>query len=168
MIVYESYDIPRYFFGQIPCFCSVSFACDVVFAFRNFVRWRTKFSCLLSFRIASRQYWQIFRHRQTIGDISNIADTYLKYFFESSNKVEWLDNLSRLLKSWVIRLAQCFLSSRVWTFFMFVSTLSLSCFDNEKLRLLNSKPLLKTLRQLFLVKNVIRSSAEIIGKRKLF
>ncbi len=51
---------------------------------------------------------------------------------------------------------------------MFVSTLSLSCFDNEKLRLLNSKPLLQTLRQLFLVKNVKRSSAEIIGKRKLF
>ena len=76
MKVDESYNIPRYFFGQIPCFCSVSFACDVVFAFRNFVRWRTKFSCLLSFRIASRQYWQIFRHCQTIGDISNIADTY--------------------------------------------------------------------------------------------
>ncbi len=37
-IVYESYNIPRYFFGQIPCFCSVLFACDVVFAFRNFVR----------------------------------------------------------------------------------------------------------------------------------
>ena len=77
-IVYESYDIPRYFFGQIPCFRSVSFTCDVVFAFRNFVRWWTKFSCLLSFRIASRQYRQIFRHRQTIGDISNIADTYAK------------------------------------------------------------------------------------------
>jgi hypothetical protein len=73
---YESYDIPRYFFGQIPCFRSVLFACDVVFAFRNFVQWRTKFSCLLSFRITSRQYWQIFCHRQTIGDISNIADTY--------------------------------------------------------------------------------------------
>ncbi len=73
--VYESYDIPRYFFGQIPCFRSVSFACDVVFAFRNFVWWRTKFSCLLSFRIASRQYRQIFCHGQTIGDISNVADT---------------------------------------------------------------------------------------------
>ncbi len=36
--VYESYDILRYFFGQIPCFHSVSFACDVLFAFRNFVR----------------------------------------------------------------------------------------------------------------------------------
>jgi hypothetical protein len=33
--VYESYDIPRYFFSQIPCFCSVLFACDVVFAFCN-------------------------------------------------------------------------------------------------------------------------------------
>ncbi len=77
MKVYESYDIPRYFFGQIPCFRSVSFACDVLFAFRNFVRWRMKFSCLLSFCIASRQYRQIFCHRQTIGDISNIADTYL-------------------------------------------------------------------------------------------
>ena len=72
---YESYDIPQYFFGQIPCFRSVSFACDVVFAFRNFVRWWAKFSCLLSFRIASRQYRQIFRHSQMIGDISNIADT---------------------------------------------------------------------------------------------
>ncbi len=36
--VYESYDIPRYFFGLIPCFHSISFACDVVFAFCNFVR----------------------------------------------------------------------------------------------------------------------------------
>jgi hypothetical protein len=32
----ESYDIPQYFFGQIPCFHSVSFNCDVLFAFRNF------------------------------------------------------------------------------------------------------------------------------------
>ncbi len=39
-------EIPRNFFGQIPCFRSIS------------------------------QYWQIFHHRQTIGDISNIADTY--------------------------------------------------------------------------------------------
>ncbi len=38
MKVYESYDIPQYFFGQIPCFRSVSFACDVVFAFPNFIR----------------------------------------------------------------------------------------------------------------------------------
>ncbi len=38
MIVYESYDIPRYFYGQIPCFRSISFACDIVFAFRNFVQ----------------------------------------------------------------------------------------------------------------------------------
>jgi hypothetical protein len=37
MKVYESYNIPQYFIGQIPCFCSVSFACDVLFAFRNFV-----------------------------------------------------------------------------------------------------------------------------------
>jgi hypothetical protein len=35
--LYESYDIPRYFFGQIPCFRSVSFAYNVVFAFRNFI-----------------------------------------------------------------------------------------------------------------------------------
>ncbi len=79
MKVDESYDIPQYFFGQIPCFCSVSFACDVLFAFRNFVPWQTKFSCLLLYRITSRQYWKIFRHRQTIGDISNIADTYLLF-----------------------------------------------------------------------------------------
>jgi hypothetical protein len=65
----KSYDIPRYFFGQIPCFHSVSFTCDVLFAFRNFIRWLTKFSCLLSYCITSRQY------HQTIGDISNIADT---------------------------------------------------------------------------------------------
>ncbi len=63
------------FFGQIPCFCSVSFTYDVLFAFRNFVPWQTKFSCLLLYRIASRQYRQIFHHHQTIGDISNIADT---------------------------------------------------------------------------------------------
>ncbi len=36
-----------------------------------------KFSCLLSYCIASRQYRQIFHHHQTIGDISNIADTYI-------------------------------------------------------------------------------------------
>ncbi len=71
----KSYDIPRYFFGQIPCFRSVSFACNVLFAFHNFVRWQTKFSCLLLYRIASRQYRQIFCHSQTKGDISNITDT---------------------------------------------------------------------------------------------
>jgi hypothetical protein len=30
---------------------------------------------LLLYRFASRQHRQIFCHRQTIGDISNIADT---------------------------------------------------------------------------------------------
>ncbi len=68
------YEIPRYFFHQIPSFCSISFACDVLLAFRNFVQWRMKFSCLLLYGIASRQYREIFRHCQTIGDISNIAD----------------------------------------------------------------------------------------------
>ncbi len=85
--VYESYDIPWYFFGQIPCFRSGSFACDVLFAFHNFVRWRTKFSCLLSFRIASRQYWQIFRHRQIIKvifQISQILSSDWKSYHPSS------------------------------------------------------------------------------------
>jgi hypothetical protein len=71
----ESYDIPRYFFGQIPCFCSVLFAYDVLFAFHNFVQWRMEFYCWLLYRIASRQYQETFRHRQTISDISNITDT---------------------------------------------------------------------------------------------
>ncbi len=88
MKVYESYNIPPYFFGQIPCFRSVSFACDVLFAFCNFIRGWTKFSCLLLYRIASRQYRQIFRHRQAIGDISNIADTY------------WLQWMSNQLWCW--------------------------------------------------------------------
>ncbi len=52
------------------------FNCDVLFAFCNFVLWWTKFFCLLLYRFSSRQYWQIFRHCQMIGDISNIADTY--------------------------------------------------------------------------------------------
>jgi hypothetical protein len=30
---------------------------------------------LLPYHFASRQYWQIFHHRQMKGDISNIADT---------------------------------------------------------------------------------------------
>ena len=77
------YDIPRYFFGQIPCFRSVSFTYDVVFAFRNFVRWWTKFSCLLSFRIASRQYRQIFRHCHRPSILSNIADTYVIHKWHS-------------------------------------------------------------------------------------
>ncbi len=76
MKVDESYDIPQYFFSQIPCFHSVSFNCDVLFAFCNFVMWWTKFFCLLLYRFASRQYQQIFRHHQMIGEISNIADTY--------------------------------------------------------------------------------------------
>ncbi len=63
------------FFGQIPCFHSVSFNYDVLFAFRNFVPWWMKFFCLLLYSFASWQYRQIFHHRQTIGDISNIADT---------------------------------------------------------------------------------------------
>ncbi len=37
MKVDESYDIPRYFFSQIPCFCFVLFDCNVLFAFHNFV-----------------------------------------------------------------------------------------------------------------------------------
>ncbi len=76
MKVDKSYDIPWYFFGQIPCFCSVLLNWDVLFAFRNFVPWWTKFFCLLLCRFTSRQYRQIFRHHQTTGDISNIADTY--------------------------------------------------------------------------------------------
>ncbi len=76
--IYESYDIPRYFFSQIPCFRSVSFDCDVLFAFHNFVPWRTKFFCLLLYHFTSRQYRQIFRHHHMIGNISNIADTYFQ------------------------------------------------------------------------------------------
>jgi hypothetical protein len=64
------------FFRQITYFCSVSFDYDVLFAFRNFVPWWTKFFCLLLYGFASRQHRQIFRHRQMIGDISNIAETY--------------------------------------------------------------------------------------------
>ena len=75
MKVDESYNILQYFFSQIPCFHSVSFNCDVLFAFCNFVPWWTKFFCLLLYCFASRQYQQIFRHRQMIGDISNIAET---------------------------------------------------------------------------------------------
>jgi hypothetical protein len=37
-----------------------------------------KFFCLLSYCFASRQHRQIFRHHQTKGDISNIADAYAK------------------------------------------------------------------------------------------
>ncbi len=77
MKVDESYDIPWYFFGQIFCFHSISFNCDVLFTFRNFVPWQTKLFCLLLYCFASRKYRQIFCHPQTIGDISNIADTYL-------------------------------------------------------------------------------------------
>ena len=84
-IVYESYDIPRYFFSQIPCFCSVSFNCDVLFAFCNFVPWQTKFFCLLLYCFASRQHRQIFCHHQTIGDISNIADTYQRHLSQILN-----------------------------------------------------------------------------------
>ncbi len=71
----ERYKIPRYFFGQSPCFRYISFACNVLFAFHNFIQWQMKFSCLLSYCIASRQYRQIFCHHQTLGDISNITDT---------------------------------------------------------------------------------------------
>ena len=80
MKVDESYDIPWYFFGQITYFHSVSSNCDVLLAFHNFVLWWMKFFCLLSYRFTSRQYWQIFCHCQTKGDISNIADTYLTLF----------------------------------------------------------------------------------------
>ncbi len=72
----ESYNIPRYFFGQITYFRSVLFNYNVLLAFHNFVPWWTKFFCLLLFCFTSRQHWQIFRHCQTKGDISNIADTY--------------------------------------------------------------------------------------------
>jgi hypothetical protein len=71
----ESYDSPQYFFSQIPCFRSVSFDWDVLFAFRNFIPWWKKLFCLLLCHFASRQYQQIFCHCQMIGDISNITDT---------------------------------------------------------------------------------------------
>jgi hypothetical protein len=41
---------------------------------------------LLSFRIASRQYRQIFRHRHRPGISSNIADTYLRVQGEKCNE----------------------------------------------------------------------------------
>ncbi len=63
-------------FFQSNHFRSVLLNCDVLLAFRNFVPWPTKFFCLLSYRFTSRQHRQIFRHRQTKGHISNIADTY--------------------------------------------------------------------------------------------
>ncbi len=66
----ESYHIPQYFFGQITYFHSVLFNCDVLFAFRNFVPWRSNFVCLLLYRFTSRQHRQIFRHHQMKGDIS--------------------------------------------------------------------------------------------------
>ncbi len=67
------------FFGQITFFHSVSFNYDVLLAFCNFIPWRTKFFCLLSYCFASRQHRQICRHRQMKGDISSIADTYSKF-----------------------------------------------------------------------------------------
>ncbi len=76
MKVDKSYDIPQYFFGPITYFCSVSFNCNVLLAFHNFIPWWTKFFCLLSYHFASRQYCQIFHHCQMKGDIFNIADTY--------------------------------------------------------------------------------------------
>jgi len=82
MKVYESYDIPRYFFSQITCFCSVWFNCNVLFAFHNFVSRQTKFFCLLLYCFASRQHQQIFCHHQTKGDFSNIADTYFFKFVD--------------------------------------------------------------------------------------
>jgi hypothetical protein len=85
MKVDESYDVPQYFFSQITCFCSISFDCDGLFAFHNFVPWSMKFFCLLLYRFASRQYRQIFCHSQMIGDISNIADTncHCKKFYNT-------------------------------------------------------------------------------------
>ena len=67
--VNESYDIPQYFLGQITHFGSILFNWDVLLVFHDFVRWQTKFFCLLSYHFAFRQ------HRQTKGNFSNIADT---------------------------------------------------------------------------------------------
>ena len=64
----ESYDIPWYFFSQITYFRSVSFDCDVLFAFCNFVPWWMKFFCLLLYRFASRQ------HRHCLLYTSDAAD----------------------------------------------------------------------------------------------
>ncbi len=58
----KSYDIPRYFFSQITYLHSVSFDCNVLLAFCNFVQWWMKFFCLLSYYFASRQHRQIFHH----------------------------------------------------------------------------------------------------------
>ncbi len=71
----ESYDISGGFFGQITYCRSVSFNCNVLLAFCNFVPWWMKFFCFLLYRFASRQHRQIFCHHQMKGDISNIADT---------------------------------------------------------------------------------------------
>jgi hypothetical protein len=67
MRFYESWQKLWYsmtFFGPITYFCSILFNCNVLLAFCNFVPWWTKFFCLLSYRFASRQYRQIFRHCQ--------------------------------------------------------------------------------------------------------
>ncbi len=74
--VNKSYDIPWYFLCKIPHFHSVSFNCDALLAFTDFEPWQTKFFCLLLYRFAFRQHQQIFHHRQTKGNLSNITDTH--------------------------------------------------------------------------------------------
>ncbi len=79
MKVYKSWRKLRYctiFFGSNPLLLFCFIQLWLLFEFRNFVLWQMKFFCLLLYSFASRQYRQIFCHCQTIGDISNIADTY--------------------------------------------------------------------------------------------
>jgi len=42
--VNKSYSIPQYFLGQITHFCSVSFNCDVLLGFCDFILWQWNFS----------------------------------------------------------------------------------------------------------------------------
>jgi hypothetical protein len=57
-----------------------------------------KFFCLLLCHFASRQYWQIFRHRETKGDISNIANTYLTVTLKFITTGNWYPALKRITR----------------------------------------------------------------------
>ena len=73
--VNESYDIPQNFLCKITHFHFVSFNCDALLAFHDFVPWQMKFFCLLLYHFIFRRHWQIFCHHQMKGNLPNIADT---------------------------------------------------------------------------------------------
>ncbi len=129
----KSYNIPQYFLCKITHFQSVSFNCDALLAFHNFVPWQTIFFCLLLYRFAFRWHRQIYCHSQMKGNLLNIADTYLTLLVLLVGfGVCWLLWLCWLYSTYSVDIWLCWFSfqSDLLVLLMSLCWLSLCPFEN--------------------------------------